>query len=216
MKIEQILVGNMAVFCYLVWCEESKEALLIDPAGNEEQLMDKIEQLGLTLKYIVNTHGHGDHTSGNRRVKELSGAEIVMHEADDTLFRSPEAIEKYKKMGLEASPPADKTVKHGDTITIGTIAIEVIHTPGHSPGGICLLCEGNLFSGDTLFVGGVGRTDLPGSDHNLFMPSLKDKLLTLPDETVVWPGHHYGPRPTSTIGTEKIANPWLRQLTYMV
>lgn len=216
MKLEQILVGNMAVFCYLVWCEDSKEALAIDPAGNEEQLADKINQLGLTLNYIVNTHGHGDHTSGNRRLKELTGAKIVMHEADDTLFRSPEAIEKYKKMGLEASPPADLTVADGDVITIGSVTVNVIHTPGHSPGGICLLCEGNLFSGDTLFVGGIGRTDLPGSNHQLFFQSLKEKLLTLPDETVVWPGHHYGPQPASTIGTEKIANPWLRQMLYTV
>ena len=212
MKLEQILVGNMAVFCYVIWCQETKEALAIDPAGNEEQLADKIKEDRLTLKYIVNTHGHGDHTSGNRRLKEITGAKIVMHEADDKLFRSPEAIEKYKKMGLEASPPADMTVDHGDTITIGNVELQVIHTPGHSPGGICLLCDGNLFSGDTLFVGGIGRTDLPGSDHRQFIQSLKERLLTLPDNTIVWPGHHYGPQPSSTMGTEKIANPWLRQM----
>ena len=117
-------------------------------------------------------------------------------------------------MGFEPSPPADKTVAEGDELVIGKVTLKVIHTPGHTPGGICLLAEGNLFTGDTLFVGGIGRTDLPGSDHRLFMNSIKNKLLTLPDETIVWPGHDYGPNPSSTIGLEKIANPWLRQMIY--
>jgi len=214
MDIEQILVGRMVVFSYLVSCPETKEALIIDPAGNEEQLAAKIKEKGLKLKYIVNTHGHADHTGGNAKMKTLTGADIVMHADDDKAFQRPEAEAFARQMGFDPTPPADKTVKDGDELVIGKVSLKVLHTPGHSPGGICLLAEGNVFTGDTLFVGGIGRTDLPGADHHLFMKSIKEKLLILPEETVVWPGHDYGPNPSSTIGLEKIANPWLRQMAY--
>jgi glyoxylase-like metal-dependent hydrolase (beta-lactamase superfamily II) len=214
MDVEQVKVGHMVVFSYIVSCPETKEALIIDPAGDEELLVEKLIQKGLKLKYIVNTHGHSDHTAGNATIKDLTGAEIVMHEADDQLFRLPEAVAMGRSMGFEPSPPADKTVKDGDELVIGNISLKVLHTPGHTPGGICLLAEGNVFTGDTLFVGGIGRTDLPGADHHQFMNSIKEKLLGLPDETIVWPGHDYGPNPSSTIGLEKIANPFVRQLVY--
>jgi len=107
------------------------------------------------------------------------------------------------------SPPADIIVKDGDQIVVGDVSLKVIHTPGHSPGGICLLGDGNLFTGDTLFVGGIGRTDLPGASMAQFMKSIKERLLILPGETIVWPGHDYGVRPSSTIETERRTNPWL-------
>ena len=116
------------------------------------------------------------------------------------------------QMGFEPSPPADMTVKDGDRLVIGKVSLKVIHTPGHSPGGICLLADGQLFTGDTLFVGSIGRTDLPGASEQQFLTSIKEKLLTLPDETIVWPGHDYGPAPSSTIGLEKTLNPFVRQL----
>jgi hydroxyacylglutathione hydrolase len=210
MEIEQIKVGFMAVFCYLVAAPRTKEALFIDPAGNEEELVERIEKRGLRLRYIVNTHGHGDHTCGNKTMKALTGARILMHELDDRISNSPQGQAMSRAWGFEPSPPADVTVKHGDFITVGDVSLEVIHTPGHSPGGICLLSDGNLFTGDTLFVGGIGRTDLPGSSAHQFMKSIQERLLTLPEETIVWPGHDYGERPRSTIGYEKATNPWLR------
>lgn len=209
MKIEQIKVGFMEVFAYLVYCPQSLEALIIDPAGDEDMLFSKITSTGLTLRYIVNTHGHADHTCGNKRMKELTGAEIVMHALDDELFNSPQGREFARQWGFTPSPTADITVDHGDIIEVGSVSLKVIHTPGHSPGGICLLGDGNLFTGDTLFVGAIGRTDLPGASMSQFMRSIKERLLTLPDDTIVWPGHDYGDRPWSTIGIEKRTNPWL-------
>jgi len=202
----------MAVFSYLVSCPETKEALIIDPGGDVEKLADRVKEKGLTLKYIVNTHAHADHSCGNGKLEELTGAKLVVHEMCKPLLESPMGKDMYYKLGYAPSPSPDMTVKDGDELVIGNVSMKVLHTPGHSPGGICLLCQGNLFTGDTLFVGGIGRTDLPGSDHVQFIASLREKLLTLPDETVVWPGHDYGPNPSSTIGLEKVANPWIRQM----
>jgi glyoxylase-like metal-dependent hydrolase (beta-lactamase superfamily II) len=209
MYIEQIKVGYMDVFCYIVACPVKKEALVIDPGGNEEDIVERIDQNEFVLKYIVNTHGHGDHTCGNARMKELTGAEIIMHEEDDRLFNSPEGQIMARQLGFVLSPHADKFVKDGDEIAVGDVILKVIHTPGHSPGGICLLGDGNLFTGDTLFVGGIGRTDLPGASMAQFMNSINKRLLTLPIETIVWPGHDYGDKPSSTIGIEKWSNPFL-------
>lgn len=209
MEMLQIKVGFMAVFSYLIACPRTREALLIDPGGNEEDLVGRISQREFELKYIVNTHGHGDHTCGNGKVKALTGAQIVMHPMDDKLFNSPAGHKRAREWGFEPSPPADILINDNELITVGDVSLRVIHTPGHSPGGICLIGNGNLFTGDTLFVGGIGRTDLPGSSSDLFMKSIRERLMTLPIETVVWPGHDYGDFPSSTIGREIATNPWL-------
>ncbi len=209
MDIEQVKVGFMDVFCYIISCPGTKEALVIDPAGDEDYIVEKIKKRGLSLKYIVNTHGHPDHTGGNARIKELTGAQIIMHEEDDKLFNSPEGHAHATQMGFAPSPDADLHVKDGDEIIIGNVRLKAIHTPGHSRGGICLYGEGNIFTGDTLFVGAIGRTDFPGGDEEVFMNSIHNKLLTLPEDTIVWPGHDYGVSPSSTIGHEKITNPFL-------
>ena len=210
MEIEQMKVGFMDVFCYIVSCPRTKEALVIDPAGDEDRVVERIRQKDLNLKYIVNTHGHPDHSCGNAKVKALTGAEIVMHELDDQMFNSEQGQEMARQWGFTPSPPADMTVKGGDEIVMGDVSLKVLHTPGHSPGGTCLLGDGNLFTGDTLFVGGIGRTDLPGASMSQFMKSIKETLMTLPGETIVWPGHDYGAKPSSTIDEENRTNPFLR------
>lgn len=210
MELEQIKVGFMEVFSYLITCPRTGEALLIDPGGNDEELVAHIRGKGLELKYIVNTHGHGDHTCGNGKVKALTGAKIIMHPLDDQLFNSPAGRERARQWGFAPSPNADILVKDNDGISVGDVSLQVIHTPGHSPGGICLLSDGNLFTGDTLFVGAIGRTDLPGSSESIFLKSIRERLLALPHETVVWPGHDYGDSPSSTIGREIATNPWVR------
>ncbi|MEW5725741.1 MAG: MBL fold metallo-hydrolase [Thermodesulfobacteriota bacterium] len=206
MIIKQLVVGQMAVFCYILGCEETREALVIDPAGDEDLVAAAVRDLGLDLKYIFNSHGHPDHTCGNARMKELTGAAIVMHEADDALYNSPDGSQMAALWGFAPSPPADLRLRGGDQpFPLGRLSFDVLHTPGHTPGGVCLLGDGNLFTGDTLFVGSGGRTDLPGASLPAMLESIK-RLMSLPDETIVWPGHDYGDRPTSTIGREKQTN----------
>lgn len=208
MYIKQMQVGQMAVFAYLVGDEDSGEGLVIDPAANVNGLIKEAEKAGLTIKYIVNTHGHVDHTSGNTKMKNLTGAKIIIHAHDaDMLVSTPPAI--LQMFGAEKSPGADITVKDGDFITVGRVSLKVLHTPGHSPGSMALYADGVVFTGDTLFVEAVGRTDLPGGSWQVMSRSIKERLFTLPDETKVLPGHNYGRFPTSTIGHEKAYNPYL-------
>lgn len=209
MEITQMKTGHMDVFSYLVACPATRKALVIDPGGDESLIFETIQHKRYELPYIVNTHGHVDHTCGNYKLKELTGAKIVMHRLDDELFNSQGGQAMARQWGFTPSPPADLHVEDGDQIVVGEVALKVLHTGGHSPGGICLLGDGNLFTGDTLFVGGIGRTDLPGASAPQFMKSIREKLLTLPGETIVWPGHDYGERASSTIEEEKRTNPWL-------
>lgn len=205
MIIKQMTVGPMAVFCYIIGCEATREALVIDPAGDEERVMAAAGDLNVSIKFIFNTHGHPDHSCGNARMKELTGAPLVMHAADDDMFNSPEGVMMAKQMGFAPSPRADIRIQSESPFKLGQLKIDLLHTPGHSPGGLCLLEDGNLFTGDTLFVGSGGRTDLPGCSLPQMLQSLK-RLMSLPDETIVRPGHDYGDTPTSTIGREKKTN----------
>jgi hydroxyacylglutathione hydrolase len=208
MFVKQMEVGRFAIFAYLVGDESTGEALVIDPAADAHRILTEAGKKGLKIKYIVNTHSHVDHIMGNKQMKDLTGAEIVIHEKESGNL-AEESSYTMSMFGAEASPPADITVKEGDFITVGKVSLEVIHTPGHSPGSISLHANGIVFTGDTLFVGAVGRTDLEGGSWHTLVSSIRAKLFTLPDATVVLPGHNYGASPKSTIGIEKVSNPYV-------
>lgn len=208
MFVKQIQVGGFAVFAYIVACKVTNEALVIDPAAEEDRIFKEAESRGYNIKYIVNTHSHIDHVMGNRRMKELTNAEIIIHEKESSALIQ-QSSSMMQMFHAQPSPPADITVRDGDIITIGETSLRVIHTPGHSPGCICLYHNGMVFTGDTLFVGGVGRTDLGGGSLQQLVSSIREKLFVLPNETVVAPGHNYGDSPKSTIGREKVNNPYV-------
>jgi glyoxylase-like metal-dependent hydrolase (beta-lactamase superfamily II) len=210
MFVKQIEVGQMAVFAYIVGCKITKEALVIDPAGECDRIFKEATEKGYSIKYILNTHSHIDHVMGNKWMHELTNAQIIIHDKESysLVNQSPQMMSMF---GAEPSPPADITVSDGDTIAIGETSLKVLHTPGHSPGSISLYHKGIVFTGDTLFVGGVGRTDLAGGSSEILVSSIRNKLFTLPDETIVAPGHNYGDTPKSTIGREKMYNPYVGQ-----
>jgi hydroxyacylglutathione hydrolase len=208
MIVEQLRGGPMTVFSYIVGCDQEKECLVIDPAGSIDRILSRVADLGLTVKYVVNTHGHVDHTGGNSALLSRTGAQLVAHQKDARRIIAGLNKALTLAMGKKPSPGVHIQVTDGDFIRIGQTGLSVIHTPGHTPGCICLYGDGNLFTGDTLFVGAVGRTDLSGGSFKTLLASL-EKLLQLPPDTIVWPGHHYGDRPSSTLAREKKTNPYM-------
>jgi len=201
--IEQILVTGMSVFCYLVADETTKEGILIDPAGDFDKIFRKVNQHGITVKWIINTHGHFDHTSGNNYVMKKTGAQLLIHEYDLPKLSTISNRLLSRFLGGKTSPEPYAYLKDKDLIEFGSVKLKVIHTPGHSAGGICLLADGNIFTGDTLFTEGMGRTDLKDGSEKEILHSIVNKILSLPDKTVIWPGHHYGRFPTTTVKEQK-------------
>lgn len=208
MILETIVVGPLEVNCYLVAQAPDREALVIDPGSEGEKILERIRAHRLRVRYILNTHGHFDHVGANRLLKEATGAEILIHETDAPLL--PLAAEHARTFGLvaEPSPPADRFFHYGDLIEAGTLSLLVLPSPGHTRGGVCFLMGGDLFTGDTLFAGSIGRTDLPGGSFREIMVSIQETILPLGDHISIYPGHG----PLSTIGREKRTNPFVSEL----
>jgi len=206
--VKQFEVGHFSVFSYVIGDQDAGEALLIDPADDTDRLLRFCEIHGLGVRYILNTHAHVDHTSGNAEMVLKTNARILVHEAESYALahQQPERLAIFR---ATPSPPADIVLKDGDIIGVGDIELRVIHTPGHSPGSISIALDDMVFTGDTLFVGAVGRTDLPGGSWEMLATSIRNRLFTLSDDTVVLPGHNYGTIPTSTIRHEKLSNPYV-------
>ncbi|MEM1990646.1 MAG: MBL fold metallo-hydrolase [Candidatus Bathyarchaeia archaeon] len=213
MLIIPLTVGFLSTKCYIVVCQETLEALVVDPGFSEyegKNILEEIKKSGFHVKYVVNTHGHADHISGNFMVKETTGAKIIIHYKDAEMLNDPLKNLSVMMGLIITSPPPDILVQDGDKISVGSLEFMVIHTPGHTPGSIALHCkkEKVLFTGDTLFEGSVGRTDLPGASHEMLIQSIRGKLLSLPDETIVYPGHGED----TTIGRERRWNPFITSL----
>ena len=200
----------MANFCYLVGDETTKTCALIDPAFETDRILAEVESEGFEVTHIINTHGHSDHTAGNKAIKTATGAKLLIHELDANKLGKVVHNTFSRMLGGKGSPRPDILLQDNDLIQIGESRLNVLHTPGHTPGGICIHTDNNIFTGDTLFVGAVGRTDLPGGSLKQLLASIQKKIYTLPGETIVWPGHDYGSQPFSTVAQEKNTNPFTR------
>jgi glyoxylase-like metal-dependent hydrolase (beta-lactamase superfamily II) len=188
--IVRLMVGPFMANCYIVGCKKSGEAVVIDPGGEVPRIVSELVKRELKVRYILNTHGHWDHTAGNDELKEIVKAPLLIHEAD---------------AGAMNQGP-DEFLEEGRAIQFGSYSLKVLHTPGHSAGGVCLYSPGVVLTGDTLFAGSIGRTDLPGGSYEKLLEGVREKLFCLEDSTRVYPGHG----PQSTIGTEKKHNPFFQ------
>jgi Zn-dependent hydrolases, including glyoxylases len=200
-KVDSLEVGPMAANCYVITHLSTKDACLIDPGGEPERIKDFLKKNALSAKFIINTHGHGDHILGNG----YFGVPVYIHRLEKDFLIDPD-LNLSSMFGLSLkTPKASKLLEDGDKVYLHELELEILHTPGHTPGGISVKLDGVVFTGDTLFAGSVGRTDLPNGDTEALLGSIRKKLLTLDDETVVYPGHGH----ESTIGIEKESNPFL-------
>ncbi len=200
-----LMVGLLEVNCYIIGDEDSKEAVVIDPGGDEDEILEALNYHNFQLKYIIDTHGHFDHVDANQPLKDATGARIIIHELDAAMLRRDNEAIFFTGKRMRASE-ADILVKEGDVITFGPYTLNVLHTPGHTPGGISLVMDNSplVYVGDTLFAGSIGRTDFPGGDYDALINGVRQKLFPLGDHYVVYPGHG----PVTTIGHERKYNPF--------
>jgi glyoxylase-like metal-dependent hydrolase (beta-lactamase superfamily II) len=205
MIIKTLPVGPIMANCFIVGCKETLEAAVIDPGDEADKILQSLAESDLKVNFIINTHGHFDHVSANKGVHVATQAPILIHALDAPMLQQISASASNWGLSAENSPSPDRTIDEGDTISFGKITLKVIHTPGHTPGGISLFTDGHVFVGDTLFAGSIGRTDFPGGDFGTLKSSIQDKLFLLEDDVRVYTGHG----PDTTIGREKQTNPFV-------
>ena len=205
MILERVVVGSYAVNCYIVGDEKTREAIVVDPGADGKAILAAINKHNLNVKYIILTHAHGDHIGALDVVKAETKAPVLIHQNDEGMLQDKNRNFTSFMGGKAIEMGADKFLNDGDVLNIGDIELKIIHTPGHSKGGICILFENVLICGDSLFAGSIGRTDLEGGNYAQLIQAIKDKILVLDDSINVLPGHG----PTSTIGRERVSNPFL-------
>ena len=205
MEYISLIVGPLETNCYLVYCPETLECAVVDPGAEAGNITRQIAEKELKPRLILNTHGHVDHIGANKDIKDKYDIPLFIHSADSPMLESVLQTEMGIFLGAKDSPPADRFLDDEKEINIGKSHLRVIHTPGHSPGSVSFLGDGFLLSGDTLFFGGVGRTDLPGGSWQELVSSIKNKILTMPEDMIVLPGHG----PHTTVGEEKRSNPFI-------
>lgn len=208
--IEQIPSGPFAVNTYILACPETMKGAVIDPAGEDEAILERIGEMGINILFILNTHGHSDHIMANNSFKNALSCPVCLHEKDAEFFQDPGVCRMVEReLGVFCPAEPDILLHEGQVLEIGKFLVKTLHTPGHTPGSVCFLAENNLFTGDTLFVEGAGRTDLPGGSLDELISSIEKQILPLPKETRIWPGHDYGTSPTSTLEREMEENPYI-------
>jgi glyoxylase-like metal-dependent hydrolase (beta-lactamase superfamily II) len=205
MIFRTLIVGELETNCYILGDEKTREGVVIDPGGELKEIEKAIEKLNLEIKYIILTHGHGDHIGVLSEMKKKTGAKILIHEEDAEMLSDPEKNLSIFSYAPISAPEADKLLKDKDKIKIGKIKLEVLHTPGHTQGSISLWTDKIIFTGDLIFYGSVGRTDLPGGSYQKLLRSIQDKILDKEDDTIIYPGHG----PSTNIGEERKNNPFL-------
>lgn len=207
MIFETLVVGPLQCNCMIVGCEQTREALVVDPGDEVDRILGVLDYHGLKVRGILQTHAHFDHVGATKPLKEATGAPVYLHKED--LFLYQHLAEQVAMFGLKAPEPAtiEHWFKEGDEVKAGTVSAQVLHTPGHSPGSVSFSLPGKLLSGDTLFAGSIGRTDLWGGSYEQIIQSIRTRLLVFSDETEVHPGHG----PSTTIGREKRSNPFLQE-----
>ncbi len=213
MPVETLIVGPLQVCCYLFYDATTLEGVIIDPGDADQKILQKVEAMNLKIKYILGTHGHPDHLLGVDFLRSVLKVPFFLHREDHRFFQIPENFLTFKLWGFPENPKADALLEEGQILKIGNTHLQVIHTPGHSPGSVCFWNkeENLLFTGDTLFVEGIGRADLPGGNYNLMMKSIREKILILPKDTLIYPGHDYGSKSVSTLEEQLMENPFLQE-----
>ena len=206
LQVKPLIVGPLFSNCYIVWDEDKKEGAVIDPGEDANNILKVINELGIKIKYILATHGHFDHVGGVAKLRKELSVEFLAHKGDFFFIEDGKNAAGRWGFDIEQPPKPDRFIEDGDIIQVGNFKLEVLHTPGHSPGGVSFLNDNMVFAGDTLFQGSIGRTDFRKGSFEDLSNSIKTRLYTLPDNTIVYTGHG----PITTIGDEKKYNAFVR------